>query len=69
MFANVGTSVLNRVVAADPSNRFARRSVPWIAVPFEVISATFPLATWLKKNGLYGTRTRDGCWVARVPSQ
>jgi hypothetical protein len=26
--------------------------VPWIAVPFEVISLTFPALTWSRKKGL-----------------
>ena len=40
-------------------------NVPWIAVPFEVISFTCPAFTCLRKNGLYGTRTRDDGSVAR----
>ena len=43
MFANAGISVWNRVVGFDVL--VARRllvNVPWIAVPFEVISATLP---------------------------
>jgi len=27
-------------------------NVPWIAVPTDVISATFPDRTWVRKNGL-----------------
>jgi hypothetical protein len=42
-------------------------NVPWIAVPFEVMSLTLPALTWLRKNGLYGTRTRAGGPVAREP--
>jgi hypothetical protein len=38
-------------------------------VPFEVISATWPADTCLRKYGLYGTRTREGACVAREPAQ
>jgi hypothetical protein len=41
-------------------------NVPWIAVPFEVIDATWPAETWFRKKGLYGTRTRVAGWVARL---
>jgi len=44
-------------------------NVPWIAVPFDVISATLPSETCARKNGLYGTRTRSGALVAREPNQ
>ena len=39
--------------------------VPWIAVPLEVISFTCLAFTWFRKNGLYGTRTREDGSVAR----
>ena len=38
-------------------------------MPFDVISATLPVRTCCKKNGLYGTRTRDSGFVAREPIQ
>ena len=65
MSAKAGISVLNAVVAFEPAYVVGFLNVPWIAVPFEVISATFPSCTWVRKNGLYGTRTRDGACVAR----
>ena len=39
--------------------------MPWIAVPFEVIETTSPAFTSLRKNGLYGTRTRVAECIAR----
>ena len=44
-------------------------NVPWIAVPFDVISFTCPALTCSRKNGLYGTRTRDSGSVARELTQ
>jgi hypothetical protein len=38
--AKVGISVLNRFVGFEPSNVSFWVNVPWIAVPFEVISLT-----------------------------
>ena len=43
--------------------------MPWIAVPSEVISDTFPARTCSRKNGEYGTRTRDSPSIARDPAQ
>jgi hypothetical protein len=40
LFANAGISVLNRVVGFLSSNCTGWLNVPWIAVPFEVISFT-----------------------------
>src|SRR6059058_2049874 len=40
-----------------------------MAVPFEVMSATLPSRTCVRKYGLYGTRTRSGPFVAREPNQ
>jgi hypothetical protein len=42
-------------------------NVPWIAVPFEVISFTLPVFTCSRKNGLYGTRTREAGSITRDP--
>ena len=67
--ANAGTSVLNSRVPFDPRYRSFCVNVPWIAVPFDVISATWPARTWSRKNGLYGTRTRDSACVVRDPAQ
>src|SRR5438067_5754612 len=67
--ANAGISVRNRVVGfAFPYRSFCV-NVPWIAVPFDVISSTRPAVTCCRKNGLYGTRTREGACVAREPAQ
>src|SRR5262245_52090870 len=41
-------------------------NVPWMSVPFEVISWTVPALTCWRKNGLYGTRTRDCGSMARL---
>ena len=66
MFAKAGISVLNCVVGFDPLYCSFCVNVPWIAVPFEVICLTWPALTCRRKNGLYGTRTRElGC-VARM---
>ena len=67
--ANAGTSVLNLVVGFDFAYDCGHLNVPWIDVPFEVIAATWPADTWLRKNGLYGTRTRAGSCIAREPAQ
>jgi len=66
LFANAGISVLNRV-AGFPSNCTFCVKDPWIAVPFEVISSTWPARTCCRKNGVYGTRTRAAGCVARLP--
>ena len=55
------------MVGFDPAYCSFCVNVPWIAVPFEVISFTWPALTCLRKNGLYGTRTRDVGCVAREP--
>src|SRR5690349_25135489 len=65
VFAKAGTSVLKRVVGFDFPNWIFFVNVPWIAVPFDVISSMCPALTWLTKKGLYGTRTRDGGCAAR----
>ena len=58
--AKAGISVLNAVVGFEPAYRSFCVNVPWIAVPFDVISFDVPVAfTCLRKNGLYGTRTRE----------
>jgi hypothetical protein len=44
-------------------------NVPWIAVPFERISETFPDCTCRMKNGLNGTWTRGCAFVAREAIQ
>jgi hypothetical protein len=67
--ANAGTSVWNRVVGAPWLKLVGVLKVPWMAVPTEVISATFPLVIWFRKNGLYGMRTRWGACVAWLPAQ
>jgi hypothetical protein len=50
--ANAGTSVSNPVVGFLPPYVVGFSNVPWIAVPTEVISATFPDRTWARKKGL-----------------
>src|SRR5207247_7135809 len=72
--AKEGISVLNFVVdfvVVDfaLSKRTSCRKVPWIAVPFDVISATLPTRTCARKSGLYGTRTRDAACVALEAAQ
>ena len=52
LFAKAGTSVRKRVVAFLPGTAIFSVNVPWIAVPFEVISFTWSARTWLRKNGL-----------------
>ena len=68
LFANAGISVRNLVVGFESWKRTFLVNVPWMAVPFDVISSTWPARTWLRKKGLYGTRTRDGGLVAREPT-
>jgi hypothetical protein len=63
--ANAGISVAKRVVGFDPAYRSGWVNVPWTAVPFDVISFTCPALTCCRKNGLYGTRTRDCGCIAR----
>ena len=53
------------VVGFESAYRTCWVNVPWIAVPFDVISFTWSARTWFRKNGLYGTRTRDSGCVAR----
>ena len=53
--AKAGISVWKRVIVAD-SWLTGRLNVPWMAVPFEVISVTFPAETCARKSGLKGTR-------------
>ena len=65
MSANAGISVRKRVVGFASSYVSFCVNVPWIAVPFDVISLTCPLVTCDRKNGLYGTRTREVGCVAR----
>ena len=67
MSANAGISVRKRVVGFEPAYRSFCVNVPWIAVPFEVISLTCPAFTCWRKNGLYGTRTREAGCIAREP--
>src|SRR3954471_9092846 len=69
VWAKVGIPVLKRVVGFEPAYRSATVNVPCTAVPFEVIDATCPAFTCCRKNGLYGTRTRAGSWVAREATQ
>ena len=52
MSAKAGISVLNFVVACDFPKVVGSLNCPWIAVPFEVMAATFPLLTCCRKNGL-----------------
>jgi hypothetical protein len=52
LFAKAGTSVRKRVVGFLPWNEIFFVNVPWIAVPFEVISFTWSARTWSRKNGL-----------------
>jgi hypothetical protein len=50
--AKAGISVLKSVVGFDPAYESFCVNVPWIAVPFEVISFTCPALTWSTKKGL-----------------
>src|SRR5204862_3182417 len=63
--AKVGISVLKRVVGFDFPYRSRCVKFPCTVAPFEVIEETWPSDTCLRKNGLYGTRTRSGACVAR----
>ena len=65
--ANVGISVRNRVVGLESLYVSASLNVPWIAVPLDVMSLTLLSRTCCRKNGLYGTRTREGSLIAREP--
>jgi hypothetical protein len=65
--AKDGISVRNRWVGFDPSYDSFLVNVPWMSVPFEVISFTVPALTWSWKNGLYGTRMRETGSVASEP--
>ena len=65
--AKAGISVLNLVVGFERLYTSGFANVPWIAVPFDVISFTLPAPTWCRKKGLYGTRTRDCGCIAREP--
>jgi len=59
---------LNAVVGFEPAKVSFWVNVPWIAVPLDVIYLTCPSVTCSRKNGLYGTRTREGADVARDPA-
>ena len=63
--AKAGISVLKFVVGFESAYVWGCLNVPWIAVPFDVISLTWPSRTCVRKNGLYGTWTRDSGCVAR----
>jgi hypothetical protein len=67
LFANAGISVRKRVVGFELPYLIFCVNVPWIAVPLDVIDLTWPARTSFRKNGLYGTRTRDSGCVAREP--
>jgi len=57
--ANAGISVVkSRAVPLLFGGVTRVRNRPWIAVPLEVISSTFPVRTWARKKGLNGTRAR-----------
>ncbi len=59
VLANAGISVRNRVVGFESSKFTSFLNVPWMSVPLDVISSTLRVFTCCRKNGLYGTRTRD----------
>ena len=65
--ANAGISVRKRVVGLESLYVSGSLNEPWIAVPLDVICSTLPCRTCWRKNGLYGTRTRDGSLIAREP--
>src|SRR4029450_11691295 len=67
--AKAGISVRNRVVGFLSSYVIFWVNVPWIAVPFDMISLTWPAFTCFRKKGLYGTRTRDSGCVTREPRE
>jgi hypothetical protein len=50
--AKAGISVRKRVVGFVLPNRTFCLNVPWIAVPFEVISLTWPSLTCWRKKGV-----------------
>ncbi len=50
--AKAGTSVLKFVVGSLFAYLIFSVKVPWIAVPLEVISLTWPALTSLRKKGL-----------------
>ena len=52
VLANAGISVLKRVVGLAPSKLTLFLKVPWMSVPFDVISSTFPDFTCCRKKGL-----------------
>src|SRR6187399_1542329 len=61
--ANAGISVWKRVVGLESLYVSGSLNVPWIAVPLDVMSFTLPSRTCWRKNGLYGTRTREGSLI------
>src|SRR5262245_33919537 len=65
--ANAGISVLNRSDGFESRYCCFSKNSPWIAVPFDVIDFTWPSRTCWRKYGLYGTRGRDGSFIAREP--
>ena len=67
LLAKAGISVLKRSLGFESLCCSFCLNVPWIAVPFEVISLTLPSRTCWRKNGLYGTRGRAGSFIAREP--
>ena len=66
MLAKAGISVRNRVVGFESSKVTSFLNVPWMSVPLDVISSTLRVSTCCRKNGLYGTRTRDSGPIARL---
>jgi len=52
VFANAGTSVRNFVVGFFPWKLCFDLNVPWMSVPFDVISATCSSFTCARKYGL-----------------
>jgi hypothetical protein len=64
--ANAGISVRNRVVGSESSKVTSFLKAPWMSVPLDVISSTLRACTCCRKNGLYGTRTRDSGPIARL---
>jgi hypothetical protein len=65
--ANAGISVLKRSLGLESLYCSFCLNVPWMAVPFDVMSFTLPSRTCWRKNGLYGTRGRAGSFIAREP--
>jgi hypothetical protein len=66
--ANEGISVWKRVDGFEPPYVSLVLNVPWIAVPLEVIEATWPFWISCRKNGLYGTRIRGAGWIVLLPA-